>query len=108
MITDKDIQVVRLPEDPDNPFQAITFEAHLRLSSSHMIAPDSIDFERDPVKVKAMIEKSLRKRVLHHVYGDLRFRLDAAQNRFAVLQVSKIDRCRVGLQANNPLDQAIR
>ena len=77
MITDKDITVVRLPEDPENPFDAITFEAHLRLSSRHMIAPDSIDLERDPVKVKAMVEDNLRKRILHHVYGDLRKPLNA-------------------------------
>ena len=72
MITDKDITVVRLPADPEFPFDAIVFEAHLRLSCSHMLAPDSIDLERDPEKVKTMIEASLKARLLHHVYGDLR------------------------------------
>ena len=71
MITDKDITVVRLPEDPENPFEPIAFEAHLRLSSRHLLSPDFETDISEPTYMIAEIKRMLKQRILRKVYGDM-------------------------------------
>ena len=68
MITPKDIKFRRLPEDPEDPIPKVQFEATCILTSRYETAVEFLD----PLKSTKHIEESLRKRIMHYIYGDLR------------------------------------
>jgi len=100
MITDDDIDVRIIPiNDDPQPYDPIVYRATLLVQSEHMINPLVTNYAKDAEGIGCRVSASLRKQILHKLYGDLRFPINEllmlARDRALAMQCPDADMKRI-------------